>query len=59
LIAFLASRTIGLPQIEDDIGNWSEPLGLPAIAAEATMVVLAYLRLWGRKPSTTAEQLEA
>jgi hypothetical protein len=33
-IAFLASRTIGLPQIEDEIGNWNAPYALPALAAE-------------------------
>jgi hypothetical protein len=33
-IAFLASRTVGLPQIEDEIGNWNAPYALPALAAE-------------------------
>ncbi len=43
LVAFLASRTIGLPQIGDDIGNWTEPLGFPTIAAELlTALVVAY-----------------
>jgi hypothetical protein len=45
VVAFLASRTIGLPQIGDDVGNWTEPLGLPAVASEVLMVVLAYLHL--------------
>src|SRR5215218_3584155 len=26
VVAFLASRTVGLPQIGDDVGNWTEPL---------------------------------
>jgi hypothetical protein len=43
LIAFLASRTVGLPQIADDIGNWTEPLGFPALAAELATTVLAVL----------------
>jgi hypothetical protein len=38
--AFLASRTVGLPQIGMDIGNWTEPLGFPAVAAE-TLAALA------------------
>src|SRR5689334_8267602 len=29
VLAFLASRTVGLPELSDDIGNWSEPLGVP------------------------------
>jgi hypothetical protein len=40
VVAFLASRTVGLPQIGDDVGNWTEPLGLPAVAAE-TLAFLA------------------
>ena len=44
-VAFLASRTVGLPQIGDDVGNWTEPLGIPAAASEVLMVVLAYTHL--------------
>ena len=44
-MAFLASRTIGLPQIGDDVGNWTEPLGFPAITSEVLMVALAYAHL--------------
>ena len=43
LAGFLLSRTVGLPQIGDDIGNWTEPLGFPAVGAEALVVVLAGL----------------
>jgi hypothetical protein len=42
VVAFLASRTVGLPQIGDDVGNWTEPLGIPAVASEVLMVVLAW-----------------
>jgi hypothetical protein len=45
VVAFLASRTVGLPQIGDDVGNWTEPLGIPAVASEALMVVLACAHL--------------
>ena len=45
VLAFLLSRTTGLPQIGDDVGNWSEPLGYPAIAAESVVVLAAYLTL--------------
>src|SRR5574337_1507122 len=34
LAGYVISRTIGLPEITDDIGNWTEPLGLVAIGAE-------------------------
>jgi hypothetical protein len=45
VVAFLASRTIGLPQIEDEVGNWTEPLGIPAVASEVLMAALAYVHL--------------
>ena len=45
VVAFLWSRTLGLPQIGDDIGNWSEPLGFPALAAEALAAAVAAVAL--------------
>ena len=48
-IAFLLSRTIGLPEIGDDVGNWTEPLGFPAVAAEVLTVVVALVVLQHRK----------
>src|SRR6476469_4019391 len=41
VVGFLASRTIGLPQIGDDVGNWTDPLGFPAVLSEVLMVALA------------------
>ena len=41
LAAYVVSRTVGLPQLGDDVGNWTEPLALPAVLAEALLVVLA------------------
>lgn len=45
LVAFVASRTIGLPELADDIGNWTEPLGFPALVSEAVVTVAAVLAL--------------
>jgi hypothetical protein len=39
IIAFVVSRSIGLPQIGDDIGNWTEPLAVVSVAAELIMVL--------------------
>lgn len=50
-IAFLLSRTVGLPQISDDIGNWTDPLGFPAVAAELVVTVVAYVVLRPRPRS--------
>jgi hypothetical protein len=49
---FLVSRTVGLPQIGDDIGNWTEPLGFPALVGEVATVVLAGLAI--RRASAAA-----
>jgi hypothetical protein len=41
-LGYVVSRTTGMPNATDDIGNWTEPLGLASIVAEA-MTVLAAL----------------
>ena len=46
---YLLSRATPLPQIGDDVGNWTEPLGLAAISVEATTVLLAAWRLLSRR----------
>jgi hypothetical protein len=40
IAAFVVSRTVGLPQSADDIGNWSEPLGLASLFVEGSVVAL-------------------
>ena len=40
-VAFVVSRTVGLPNGADDIGNWWEPLGLASLFVEGALVVLA------------------
>jgi hypothetical protein len=58
VVAFLASRTVGLPQIGDDVGNWTEPLGIPAVASEFLMFVLAWAHVRRTtQHSTAAAQL--
>lgn len=39
-VAFVYSRTVGLPSGADDIGNWWEPLGLASLFVEGAVVVL-------------------
>lgn len=50
VLAFFASRTVGLPQLADDIGNWTEPLGFPAVAAELLATLAAAVVLTHRSP---------
>ena len=39
IAAYAYSRAFGLPQIHDDVGRWTEPLGLVAASAEAVLIV--------------------
>jgi hypothetical protein len=41
LTGFVLSRTTGLPQATDDIGNWTEGLGLASMFVETGVIVLA------------------
>lgn len=38
LAGFVISRSVGLPNATDDIGNWTEPLGLASLFVEASVV---------------------
>lgn len=39
---YILSRTVGLPQIQDDIGNWAEPLGIVSMITEGIMLLTAF-----------------
>ena len=41
IVGFTLTRTTGLPQAMDDIGNWTEPLGLASLFVEGTVAALA------------------
>lgn len=41
LLGYVVNRTVGMPGATDDIGNWTEPLGLASIVAEAITVAAA------------------
>ena len=45
LTGFIITRSVGLPLATEDIGNWTEPIGLASIAAEATLLALALAML--------------
>ncbi len=40
LVGIILSRSVGLPDATDDIGNWSEPLGVLAMICETALLVL-------------------
>src|SRR3954453_2462514 len=38
---YVINRTFGLPQATDDIGNWTEPLGLASLLVEGFVIAIA------------------
>jgi hypothetical protein len=50
MAGFVWSRTIGLPGGADDIGNWTEPLGLASLFVEGSLVTLGAAVLHARQP---------
>jgi len=41
LVGYCLSRTVGLPAATDDIGNWTETLGILSLVAEGAVVALS------------------
>jgi hypothetical protein len=41
IVGYTLTRTVGLPKAMDDIGNWTEPLGLASLFVEGSLVTLA------------------
>lgn len=53
LIGFVINRTVGLPNAMDDIGNWTEPLGLASLFVEGVTVAVSVAALAAtRSPAT-------
>lgn len=48
-VAFVLTRTTGLPDAKDDIGNWGEPLGIAALVTEGVLFLLALSQLARRR----------
>jgi hypothetical protein len=48
IAAFVISRTVGLPQGTDDIGNWTEPLGMTSLFVGGTLAGLSLMILQER-----------
>lgn len=45
LLAYLASRSIGLPSLSDDIGDWLNPLGVVAVLCEGAVALIGWRAL--------------
>src|SRR3954467_10887344 len=54
LLGYVLSRTTGLPNATDDVGNWTEPLGLASLFIEGSVIALgvaAYAVGMARRPA--------
>jgi hypothetical protein len=53
---YVLSRTTGLPSATDDVGNWTEPLGLASLFVEGSVIAIAAggLALPRRAPASIA-----
>jgi hypothetical protein len=45
VVGFVLTRTTGLPGATDDIGNWSEPLGVASLIVEGALLLIAAVEL--------------
>jgi len=54
ILAFVFSRTVGLPSAPDDVGNWSEPLGVAALLVEGPVLAVAAHALTVGAPARVA-----
>ena len=50
IAGFTLTRTVGLPQASEDIGNWSEPVGLAALFVEGAVIAVAGYALTALAP---------
>ena len=41
LMGFVISRSVGLPHYTDDIGNWTEPIGVASVLVEIAVMLIA------------------
>lgn len=61
-VAYLLSRTVGIPGSSDDIGNWGDWVGTVSLVVEAALVILAVgvlLPTWhGHHADSTVSQPE-
>jgi hypothetical protein len=45
LLGYVLTRTTGLPGFPDNVGNWTEPLGLASLWVEGGVIVLSVYKV--------------
>src|SRR5215831_8289836 len=56
ILGYAWSRAVGLPRLHDRVGNWTDPLGLLAVSAEALMCLLAVIALVRHRRPVAADE---
>jgi hypothetical protein len=51
MLAYAVTRSVALPQIGDDVGNWTQPLGIVALTVEALLILITLGRHARRHPA--------
>ena len=59
IVGYVLSRTTGLPHSSDDVGNWSEPLGMASLFVEGSLVTLGSGVLLSRRVRGERRVLQA
>jgi hypothetical protein len=59
VVAYVLSRTTGLPTDSLDIGNWNCSLGIAAISTETLVVMMAMWQLQRPLPSAATQQADS
>jgi hypothetical protein len=55
IAGYLLSRTVGLPQMDDDVSNWGAPLGIAALVCETGVIAVAVRSaVRGTRPGATS-----
>jgi hypothetical protein len=49
LIGYLVSRSVGLPQLEDHVGDWVNPAGVASLVFEVVLVLLSIVHFSRRQ----------
>ena len=52
ILGYVLSRGPGLPNYDDDIGNWTEPLGVISLVVEGILLIIAVTVLGTGRRST-------
>ena len=54
ILTYCLTRVVAFPQLADDVGNWTEPLGLVSIVSETVVLALVSVPTFRKKRSNRA-----